>query len=128
MNGTPLGGNIGGNALGPFGDFASKISGGALGGAQALSTLARIISAIIGVMTIGAGIWFLINFIIGGLNWISAGGDKNALQGAQQRITNAFIGLIIVIAGWTILAVAGQFLGFDILLRNPSNIINSIFP
>ena len=128
MNNVPLGGTIGGDALGPFGNFASRVGSGAGGGINALTTLARIVSSIIGVFTVAAGIWFLFNFTIGGIQYISAGGDKNTLQGAQQRIQNAFIGLIIVVSGWTILALAGQFIGYDILLRDPATIIGAIFP
>jgi hypothetical protein len=126
--GTQLGGTIGGSALGPFGDFASRVGEGAAGGVKALTALTTILSSVIGIMTVVAGIWFLINFVIGGINWISAGSDKNTLQSAQQRIQNAFVGLLIVVIGWTVLALAGQFLGYDILMRNPQNLINSVFP
>lgn len=121
---VPLGPQIGGPGLGPF----TNITGSTTGGLQGLLFITRGVSAIIGVMTVAAGIWFLFNFISGGLQWISAGGDKNALQSAQQRIQNSFIGLVIVVAGWSILALAGKFLGFDILIRNPANLIRTLTP
>ena len=118
QNAKPLGSRIGGDALGPFANIADGIAG--------LKAITSIVSAIIGVMTVAAGIWFLFNFIIGGIQWISSGGDKHGLEQAQQRITNAFIGLLIVVAGWTILALASRFLGFDFLLSHPEDVINAL--
>lgn len=122
--GTPLGTFEG---LGPFGTIGKALSSGAAGGAAGLSAVTRAISAIIGVMTVAAGIWFLFQFVIGGFFWITSGGDKAKLHEAHERITNAMIGLIIVVAGWSILALTGQFLGFtDILIPNPENLINQL--
>lgn len=117
----PLGSTLTGEGLGPFAKIVSS-------GGEGLKSLTNIISAIIGVMTVAAGIWFLFNFIIGGIQWISGGGDKHALESAQQRITNAFIGLVIVIAGFTILSLASVFLGYDFLITNPDNVMKSLFP
>ena len=126
-----LGSTIGGAALGPFGLLIKTINGGVgdtAGAVKGLMWVTQVVSTVIGVMTVGAGIWFLFNFIIGGFTWVSAGGDKHALEEAQKKITGAFIGLIIVVAGWSMLALAGKFLGYDILISNPQNIINSLFP
>ena len=121
MAATELGGNIGGAGLGPF---ATGISSATTG----LIDITKVVSSIIGVMTVAAAIWFLFNVILGGFSWISAGADKNALEAAQKKITTAFVGLLIVVAGWTILALVGKFLGYDILISNPGAIINSLFP
>lgn len=124
--GTPLG-TIGGPGLGPFSDLGKQVAGDPIaGGTLALKSVTATISAIIGVMTIAAGIWFLFQILTGGLNWLSSEGDKTKLQDAHKRITQAFVGLIIVVAGWTILALAGQFLGFDFLIRNPAEIIRTL--
>jgi hypothetical protein len=77
-------------------------------------------------MTIAAGIWFIFQFLIGGFFWITSGGDKQKLHEARERITNAFVGLLIVVVGWAILSFAGQFFGYDILLKNPGTIIQQL--
>lgn len=112
-------GTISGDALGPFGniDISSPKAG--------LAGVTGTVSAIIGVMTAGAVIWFLIQFLVGGLFWITSAGDKAKLHEARERITNAFIGLLIVVIGWGILALAGQFLGFEEILL-PESIIEKI--
>ena len=119
---TPLG-NIGGEGLGPFGNITKE---GGFGPATGLIKVTGTISSVIGIMTVAAGIWFLFQFLIGGFFWMSSGGDKAKLHEARERITNAFIGLLIVVAGWSILALAGQFFGYDIVIGNPAEIIGNL--
>ena len=101
---------------------------GLKGGAGDITTvgdkLNTALSAIIGFLTIIAALWFAIQFIIAGFNWINAGGDKNAIQAAQQKITNSLIGLIIVVSAWVIIAVIGQLLGLSIL--NPGKLLKDL--
>ena len=77
-------------------------------------------------MTIAAGIWFIFQFIIGGYNWLTAGGDKTGVQAAQSRLTNAFIGLTIVVAAYAIIWIVGKLLGFEIL--HPEKLIELVKP
>ncbi len=119
QNATPLG-TIGGAGLGPFANISLTDP---TAGLRAVTT---VVSSIIGVMTIAGGIWFLFQLLIAGINWISAEGDAKKLQQAQQRITSALIGLLIVISGMIILALASKFLGYDLLLTNPGDIINNL--
>lgn len=110
----------GGEGLGPF----AKMSFGSAG--DGLKAVTSAVSSIIGIMTIAAAIWFIFQFLTGGFFWITSGGDKQKLHEARERITNAFIGLIIVIAGWAVLALAGQFFGYDILITKPENVIKQL--
>ncbi|MFZ5534642.1 MAG: hypothetical protein ACOY3M_00630 [Patescibacteria group bacterium] len=111
-------GQIGGQGLGPFGSNPG----------DGLTGITGMVSSTIGVMTIAAGIWFLFQFIIGGFNWINAGGDKAKLQAARDRLTNSLVGLIIVTAGWAVLAVAGTFLNVDFTISNPGGILEQLSP
>lgn len=95
--------------IGPYGTSALQSS------TLAIVGLGDIISNIIGLMTILGGIWFFIQIIISAIAWISSGGDKQNLQTAQKRLTNAVIGLFIVVASYAIAGVIGLFFGLDIL-------------
>lgn len=120
----PLG-KIGGpkeKGWGPWGNIAQL---GADVGAAA-KAFTKIISNIIGVMTICAGIWFIFQFIVGAYGWLTAGGDKAGIQSAQQRITNAFIGLTVVVAAYAIIWIIGELLGFEIL--HPEELIELVGP
>lgn len=112
--GTSLG-NIGGEGLGPF----AKNTG------NPIQTIISAISGVIGFLTVIAAIWFLIQFLIGGIGWISSAGDKTKLTSARDRITNAFIGLLVVVAGWAILAIAGQFFGWTDI-SDPTGLLEKI--
>lgn len=84
----------------------------------------RIISAVVGLMTVIAAIWFIFQFITAGYQWISSGGDKNNLNMARDKITNSLIGLIIVVAAWIVIGLIGTILGLDIL--NPGKILQNL--
>jgi hypothetical protein len=114
-------GRIGGDFLGPFGHIVD-------GGIDGLTAISHIVSSIVGVLTIAGGIWFILQFLIGGFNWITSGGDKAKLQQARDRITNAFIGLIVLVAGAAILSLAGTFLGVDFTLSKPTDMLDILTP
>jgi hypothetical protein len=126
--GTSLG-TIGGSGLGPMGNIGTQV-GNTLtpldGGVIALTNITSIVSSIIGMMTVVAGIYFIFMFLIGGYTWMSSMGDKHKLEEARDRIVNALIGLVIIVAGWGLLALMGQFFGWDILITDPYAILGQI--
>lgn len=122
--GTPIG-NIGGEGLGPFGK-SGLFGSGEAGGVNALTKVTGAISAIVGFMTIVGSLWFMFQLLFGGYEWISSAGDTKKLTTARQRIMNGFFGLLIIIAAWIIMAVVGQFFGFDILVGDPGSIIRQL--
>ena len=79
-----------------------------------LTNIAQLLSILVNLAYFVAGLAFFINLIIGGIQWISSGGDPKSLQSARGRITSAFIGLIIVVAAYAITLIAGQVFGIDI--------------
>lgn len=107
---------------GPWGNIA-ELGRDVTAAAKAFTT---IISNIIGVMTIVAGIWFMFQFIIGGFNWLTAGGNREAISAAQSRLTNAFIGLIVVVGAYALIYLIGELLGFRIL--QPQDLIKLVGP
>lgn len=117
-------GTIGGEGLGPFGNL--NFGSGEAGGVLALRAITGAVSSIIGLMTITGVIWFLFQFIIGGYLWLHSGGDKQKLQEARDRITNAFVGLLIVVSGWSILALIGIFFGIDAVIKQPDILIRQL--
>jgi len=96
--------------LGPLGTFnIEEIPLAALG------LFNKLISNIVGVMTVIAGIWFIFQFIIGGISWLTAGNDKAKVESARAKITQGIIGLAIVIIAVFIIDLVGKFLGLEIL-------------
>ena len=91
--------------LNPTGEFAN------LGNI----TITSIISAIIVLILIIAALVFLFMLILGGIKYITSGGDKAATEGARNQITAALIGLVIVFAAWAIITLVNAFFGINIL-------------
>lgn len=112
-------GPIGGTGLGPFGTISTTDK--YAGATDVINT----ISSIVGILTVSACIWFLLQVLFGGYEWMSAGGDTKKIEAARNRITNAFIGIVIVVGSWSLLAVIGQFFGFD-TLATPIQFINTL--
>ena len=107
-----------------IGNFVPVEAGGAAG-KTAANQIDELFSVIITFLTIVAGLSFLIYFIIGALNWITAGGDEKKIDSAKSYMTNGAIGLIIIVASYSIIWIAGQVLGIDIL--NPGITIDKLF-
>jgi len=59
------------------------------------------------LMLIIAVILSLIFIIIGGLQWIQSGGDKQKVAKARARITYAIIGLIVAFVSFFIINIVG---------------------
>jgi hypothetical protein len=85
------------------------------------SALESLISTLIGAITAVAGIAFILYFVLGAFGWITAGGDKTKVESAQKQITNALMGLVIVVVAYFIISIVGSLLGLDIL--NPAALL-----
>ncbi len=109
-----------GGGFGIFGDaLCNKNDTSAVG-----STLNKGISTIIGFLTIVAALYFLFQFIIGGYQWIAAGGDKQQTTEARDKITNSMIGLMIIVIATAIVGIIGKLLGLNIL--NPGEVLQNL--
>ena len=73
------------------------------------------ISMVITSLTVVGGLAFVIFFTLGGLKWLTAGGDKSKVQEAQQQMTQGVIGLVAMVAGLFVVGIVGGVLGIDIL-------------
>jgi len=80
-----------------------------------LQVIENILSLIIGLITTAAGLAFLLFFIFGALQWITAAGDQGKVEAARKQMTNGAIGLVIIIMSFAIVGVVGSVLGLDIL-------------
>ena len=90
------------------------LPGSGEGGAQAGSTIVgKIVSSIIGVFFLAGFILAIFHFLFGAIRWITASGDKSALQNAQEPMSQAVVGLIVLAAIWGISMLLGTFLGWE---------------
>ena len=88
------------------------------------SAVEKLISNVLVVLTLVAGISFALYFLLGGLNWITAGGDKGKIDKAKGMMTGGVTGLIVITVSYAIVWIVGKALGLDIL--NPGALINGL--
>ena len=74
-----------------------------------------VIRAIIRFILIVAFVLAFIFLIIGGIRWITAGGDEKGVAGARGMITGALIGLVIVLVAFALIRLVETFFGFPII-------------
>ena len=87
-------------------------------------SIAHLISVVIGLFTLAAGLWFLIQLILGGYAYMSAGGNKEKAQTASQKITQALTGLVIIVLAIFVVNLLGYILNIDFL--NIGEVIQSL--
>ena len=114
--------NIGGRfeGIGPYGLQFNQPS-------ASPNLFSQILTAIIGLMTLIAGIWFMFLLLAGGIAWIGSGGDKGKLAQARSQMVTGVIGLTIVVAALFITEIIGGLVGLGDIL-NPVTYINMISP
>lgn len=79
------------------------------------SDFGLILSGVIQLILVVAGLATFIFLIWGGIQWITSGGDKAGVEAAQHRIQAALLGLFIVIGTWALMLIVEQFFGISIL-------------
>ena len=78
-------------------------------------SIGALISSAIQLVLVLAAIIFFFILVIGGIKWITSGGDKGQTEAARNQITAALVGLVIVFAAWAIIQLIGGFFGVNLL-------------
>jgi len=68
------------------------------------------LSNIIRLITIGAGLYAFINFVIAGIGFISSAGNPEAIQHAWARIWQSLIGISVVVLAFAFAGLLGMLL------------------
>jgi hypothetical protein len=78
------------------------------------SNLGLLLSRALLLLFFFAAVLAFVFIVIGGIQWITAGGDKIAAQAARDRITAAVVGLLIVVAAFAITFIVTSALNINI--------------
>ena len=71
---------------------------------------------------IGVTVFFFI-LLIGAIQWTTSGGDKGSVESARSRVTNAVVGLFILLALFAIINLVELFFGTNILFFDIGDLI-----
>ena len=85
--------------------FTSPDPTGAAGISKFFSNFITLIYAVAALVLILMLIW-------GAYDWLISEGDKEKLDQARKKITNALIGILLFAAAFAVIQVLGQFSGF----------------
>lgn len=76
------------------------------------TNISTLFSSVLNVVMLIAALLVFGFLIMGGIEWITSGGDKGKAETARNKLTAAVIGLVIVAASYAILTLILNFLGF----------------
>jgi len=79
----------------------------------------------INVLLGGAGVLAFLYLLIGGLQWITAGSDKDAVEKSRRKIVQALTGLAIVFSVYAIIFIIRVLFQVDLLQFNITNLGNN---
>jgi hypothetical protein len=91
-------------------------------GVTATTMLEKVISNLIGILTLVAVIYFIIQIILAGFGFMSSEGDEKKMEMNRSKLTNGVMGLFIVVIAVGIGSLIAKLLG----LNNPLD-INQMF-
>lgn len=96
-------------------NFTNPILGPNLQNLTGLQFFQKLLPAVIGLGFVVGFLIFVFIFILGAIQWISSGGDKAAVDAARGKISNAIIGLVVLLSVIAIIKLIENFFGINIL-------------
>lgn len=78
-----------------------------------VSQTEKIISGVIGVLTVVSFVFFLIQVIFSGYAFISAQGDPKKIEVARKRLTDGILGITIVVVAYGVVAFIAKLVGLQ---------------
>lgn len=98
-------------AQNPFGNISPPP--GVAGYGTGATGIISIINIILRLLIIAGGIYALVNIILAGYGFMSAGGDPKAIEKSWAKIWQSLIGLLLIAGAFVIIAVISQILFGD---------------
>lgn len=69
------------------------------------------------------GVIFMFMLLLGGIKWLTAGGDKAQVEAARSQITQAIIGVIILFSILAIAKVVESLFGINLININLTSLL-----
>lgn len=88
---------------------------GRFGFGEGYQIIAELIGRILNLAFMIGGLVLLVMIIVSGIQWMTAGGDKQAVSSAQGRLTSAVIGFIILASAFAIISLIANILNVEFL-------------
>lgn len=109
-------------ATNPFGNIPLPSPIARFGSDPGLA-IGKFINFLLQLLIVIAGIYSLINLILAGYAFMSAGDDPKKVAGAWAKIWQTLLGLAVAAGSFVLAAIFGQ-----LLFKNPTFILKPILP
>jgi len=76
--------------------------------------IGHLVSNLVAAAFIVAGIAFFVYLVMGGIQWLTSGGDKGKIESSQKMISAALIGLAIVASSYAVYMIVLTFFGITL--------------
>lgn len=91
-----------------------------------IASLELYIGDIIGALTVLASLFFIVYSFLAAYEWATAGGDSGKVEKAKNRFVWGTLGLVLIVASYSIIGLIGSLVGISIL--EPGTLLNEIIP
>jgi len=81
-------------------------------GVATIQSLQTLFTNVLSVVVALAGVALFIMFVVSGFTFLFSGGDPKKLEQARGTLTNAIVGLVVIVAAYLILRLIGVFTGY----------------
>ena len=87
-----------------------------LQGKTGVQFVGSLITTLISMFFVVGAVVFFFMLLYGGLQWITSGGDKAAVEAARGRVTNALIGIVVLFSVYALVVIIEIITGTNLLL------------
>lgn len=95
----------------PFVVHAAETWKDTVDGVATFTSLESLFANLVRFVVAIAGVAFFIMLLVAGFSFLFSGGDPKKLEQAKGTMTNAIIGLIVIVGAYVILRLIGLFTG-----------------
>jgi hypothetical protein len=67
---------------------------------------------LLNLLFFGVGLVFFFNLLFAAWEYVTSTGNQNQIQAATKRLTNALLGIAIVVSSYIIIRIIGNMIGF----------------
>lgn len=77
--------------------------------------ISNFITQMVSIIFVVGSVAFMFMFLLGGIKWITAGGDKGQLENARSQVTQAITGLIVLFGVYAIARLMNTIFGIELI-------------
>jgi len=81
--------------------------------ATSITLTEKLISSVIGFLTLVGFIYFAIQVILAGYLFMSSEGDKGKMETARKKLTDGLLGIIVIVVALGLVSLFASILGID---------------